>query len=233
MMRVLITVIIVILLPLVYRSSSLHRSSKIITTDRSIIDSRIIITPSPVEENNKNNTIINYPSTSTSSITTSTTRFGIRVNANNLTKEAFDGYYDGKVPVVITDVFAFNRQEWIDRLVSTLGDCGVEYDQRLYGGGDGLCEDSGDGVGDDELNRYEATLKDFIDCVAGNNSDHYDNIYMMDESILSRDPELLKPLDLSSSHLYKGDGDASDTGFDLFAHFPSKIRPSMALIIGR
>ena len=236
MMRVLITVmIIVILLPLVYRSSSLHRSSKIITTDRSIIDSRIIITPSPVtlEENNKNNTTtINYPSTSTSSITTSTTRFGIRVNANNLTKQAFDSYYDGKVPVVITDVFAFNRQEWIDRLVCNLGDCEVEYDQRLYSGGDGLCEDSGDGV-DDELNRYEATLKDFMDCVAGNNSDHYDNIYMMDESILNRDPELLKPLDLSSSHLYKGGDDASDTGFDLFAHFPSKIRPSMALIIGR
>jgi hypothetical protein len=224
-MRVLISVIIVILLPFVYRSSSLHRSSKIIS-DKSIID-RINVTPSSIEENGINNTttIHYYPSSSTST-SISTSRFGIRVNANNLTKQAFDRYYDGKVPVVITDVFAFNRQKWIDRLVNNLGDCEVEYDQRLYG----ECENSDDGVA--ELNRYESTLKDFVDCVAGN-SDHYDNIYMMDESILSGDPELLKPLDLSSSHLYKSGDDASDTRFDLFAHFPSKIRPSMALIIGR
>jgi hypothetical protein len=214
-MRVLITVIIIILLPFIYRSSSsLHRSSKIIS-DRSIID-RIISTPSSIEENGINKT------TSTS---IASSRFGIRVNANNLTKQAFDRYYDGKVPVVITDIFSFNRQEWIDRLVNNLGDCEVEYDQRLYR----ECENS-DGVA--ELNRYESTLKDFVDCVAGN-SDHYDNIYMMDESILSGDPELLKPLDLSSSHLYKGVDDASDTRFDLFDHFPSKIRPSMALIIGK
>ena len=213
-MRVLITVIILILLPFVYRSSSLHRSCKIIS-DRSIID-RIISTPSSIEENGINKT------TSTS---IASSRFGIRVNANNLTKQTFDRYYDGKVPVVITDIFSFNRQEWIDRLVNNLGDCEVEYDQRLYR----ECENS-DGVA--ELNRYESTLKDFVDCVAGN-SDHYDNIYMMDESILSGDPELLKPLDLSSSHLCKGVDDTSDTRFDLFAHFPSKIRPSMALIIGK
>ena len=223
-MRVLITVIIVILLPFVYRSSSsLHRSSKIIS-NRSIID-RIIITPSSIEENGINNTTtIHYPSTSTST-SIATPRFGIKVNANNLTKQDFDRYYDGKVPVVITDIFSFNRQEWIDRLVNNLGDCEVEYDQRLYD----ECENS-DGVA--ELNRYESTLKDFVDCVAGN-SDHYDNIYMMDESILRGDPELLKPLDLLSSHLYKGVDDASDTRFDLFAHIPSKIRPSMALIIGK
>ena len=161
--------------------------------------------------------------TSRETIYHSTSRFGLKISAKNLTKHIFDKYYDGKIPVVIKDVFDFDRKAWVDRLLSSLGDYMIEYDQRLCG----------DGTNDNdyELNRFEATLSDFVDCV-NDNSDHYDNIYMMDEAMLSHDQELLKTCDLSSSHLFKGCDDASDTPFDLFSYFPSKIRPSMALIIG-
>jgi len=195
-MRVLVVVIIT-LLQLVYHSS-LHRSIK--NTIAPIVDEHI------------------FQSSSSSS---SSSRFGLRINANNVTKQVFDRYYDGIIPIVITNVFDFDRKAWIDRLLCSLGDCDIEYDQRLYIDND-----------NDKLYRYEAKLKDFIDCVT-ENSDHYDNIYMMDEAILSKDPELLHPLDLSWSHLYKCDDDVSDTKIDLFTHFPSKIRPSIALIIGR
>ena len=133
--------------------------------------------------------------------------FGQRIDARSLTKETFQKYFDGKYPVILTNIFDVENEEWTKELLGALGDKEIEYDVRC----------SSDG----SIESYEATLNDFVSSLS-DNSDHDENMYLMNEDLLRNETRLLDFLK----------GSIPLFGEDLFDHFPKKIRPYQALIIG-
>jgi hypothetical protein len=133
--------------------------------------------------------------------------FGLRVDARTLTKENYQKYFDGKHPVILRNYFKVDNDKWTEEMMTTLGDGDIEYDVRHSS--DGLIE------------SYEATFNEFLDSLP-ENSDHDENLYLMNEDLLQNQTNLLEFLQASEGLF----------GNDLFEHFPEKIRPYQALIVG-
>ena len=133
--------------------------------------------------------------------------FGLRIDARTLTLADFQRYFDGKRPVILTNVFDIRSDDWTNDVMKSLGDNEIEYDVR----------NSLDG----SIESYQAKLADFISSL-GDNSDHEENMYLMNEDLLRNETKLLDFL--KSARTLFGD--------DLFEHFPAKIRPYQALIMG-
>ena len=136
-----------------------------------------------------------------------TSPFGLRIDARLLTKENFQKFYDGKQPIILTNVFEIKNDLWTHELLTTLGEGVIEYDVRH----------SSDGY----IESYEATLNEFVASLS-ENSDHDENMYLMNEDLLRNETKLLDFLKESESLF----------GEDLFQFFPDSIRPYQALIIG-
>lgn len=120
----------------------------------------------------------------------------------------FNEFFDHKTPSIVSNIFSWDRDLWTDQILKAAGNNLIEYDAR----------DSETG----SLNTFETTLSDFISIVE-DNSDHYDSIYFMNEDILTQHSHLVNDTFYLNSTLY---------GEDLFKHFPPRIKPRMALIIG-
>ena len=133
--------------------------------------------------------------------------FGLRIDARTLTKEDFQKCFDGKYPVILTNVFKVDNEAWTNEMMKSVGADEVEYDVRH----------SSDG----SIESYQATLYDFLSSLS-DNSDHDENMYLMNEDLLRNQTQLLNFLK-SASSLF---------GDDLFEHFPKEIRPYQALIVG-
>ena len=133
--------------------------------------------------------------------------FGLRIDARTLSKDDFQKYFDGKYPVILTNVFKIDREAWTNEMMKSLGDDEIEYDVRH----------SADG----SIESYQATLNEFLSSLS-DNSDHDENMYLMNEDLLRNETQLLDFLN-SASSLF---------GNDLFEHFPKEIRPYQALIVG-
>jgi hypothetical protein len=136
-----------------------------------------------------------------------TSPFGLRIDARTLSKEQFQQYFDGKWPVILTNVFDVINEKWTNELLSSLGEKDIEYDVRHSSSGD--------------IDSYEATLNEFVSSLS-DNSDHEENMYLMNEDLL-RNETKLKDFMRDSVSLF---------GEDLFQYFPKDIRPYQALIIG-
>lgn len=141
--------------------------------------------------------------------------FKERLDCQRLSKGEFERY-DGQVPVVLTNVFAIDRQKgkikndrerFTEELMSILWDSTIQYDAR----------DNIEGT----IDVFECKLSEFIGSLS-DNSDHDDSMYFMNENILRDrlfvDEALKLPLNLF--------------GEDYFQYFPEKIRPRNALVIG-
>ena len=139
--------------------------------------------------------------------TASASPFGLRIDARTLTKSDFVSLYDGKYPVILTNVFDVDNAMWTDELLTTLGEGEIEYNARH----------SSDG----NIELYKATLNEFVSSLS-ENSDHDESMYLMNEDLLQNESKLLDFLK----------GSKSLFGDDLFEHFPESIRPYQALIIG-
>lgn len=137
----------------------------------------------------------------------SSSSFGLRIDARLLTREKFQNLYDGKYPIILTNVFDIKNELWTNELLSSLGEGNIEYDVRH----------SSDGF----IESYQATLNEFISSLS-DNSDHDENMYLMNEDLLRNETKLLDFLK----------GSAFLFGDDLFEHFPKDIRPYQALIVG-
>jgi hypothetical protein len=137
----------------------------------------------------------------------SSSPFGVRIDARTMTKVQFQTYFDGKWPVILTNVFDVKNDGWTKELLSSLGEEEIEYDVRH----------SSDGF----IESYQATLNEFVSSLS-ENSDHEENMYLMNEDLLRNETKLLQFLK-DSVPLF---------GKDLFDHFPEAIRPYQALIIG-
>jgi hypothetical protein len=133
--------------------------------------------------------------------------FGLRIDARTLTKEDFQKCFDGKYPVILTNVFKVDNEAWTNEMMKSVGADEVEYDVRH----------SSDG----SIESYQATLNEFLSSLS-DNSDHDENMYLMNEDLLRNQTQLLDFLK-SASSLF---------GDDLFEHFPKEIRPYQALIVG-
>ena len=136
-----------------------------------------------------------------------TSSFGLRIDARSLTKENFQKFYDGKQPIILTNVFDIKNELWTNELLTSLGAGDIEYDVRHTS--DGFIE------------SYEATLSEFVASLS-ENSDHDENMYLMNEDLLRNETKLLDFLKESESLF----------GKDLFQFFPDSIRPYQALIVG-
>lgn len=141
--------------------------------------------------------------------------FGRRVDARKLTKEMYRELFEGQYPVVLTNVFApasdtaaFN-DAWCSEMLELLSAEEIEYDYRQNS--------------NSSIEGFETTLADFVEAL-GDQSDHEESMYLMNEDILQV-PEaegLVQRLALPEPLF----------GQDLFEHFPRLIRPLTALIIG-
>ena len=139
--------------------------------------------------------------------TVSSHPFGLRIDARTLTKENFQKFFDGKYPVILTNVFTVDNEAWTNEMIKSLGDGEVEYDVRH--------------TSDGSIESYQATFKEFLSSLS-DNSDHDENMYLMNEDLLRNQTQLLDFLRSASSIF----------GDDLFEHFPKEIRPYQALIVG-
>lgn len=184
----------------------------------------------------------------------------VTVSASSLSREQFQQMYDGKQqPLVLRDVLALNRSQWVDALLDTLYQTKVEYDARSIvppvsytgridaSGSPELAENyensfasepltydliygsiAADAVSDTvpEVETYEADFVDFVDSLY-DNSDHYDNIYLMSEFLLKEKVE-------STGKALENDFILNEKLFEknLFDYFPASIRPRAALIVG-
>lgn len=162
-------------------------------------------------------------------------RFGIRIHANQMNKNTFQKYYDGKIPVVIKDLFNFNHDTWLNQIFHILNNRTIEYDVRQYN------------LHDKEaiVSSYEASFNEYIDSLY-ENSDHNDSMYFMDEKILQTIPdEYIKAITISPTTTTSNTNTSSllsssttSTNYiyenhrDLFELFPNDIQPHAALIIG-
>jgi hypothetical protein len=107
----------------------------------------------------------------------------------------------------LKNYFKVDNDKWTEEMMITLGDGEIEYDVRHSS--DGLIE------------SYEATFNEFLDSLP-ENSDHDENLYLMNEDLLQNQTNLLEFMQTSEGLF----------GSDLFKHFPEKIRPYQALIVG-
>jgi hypothetical protein len=111
---------------------------------------------------------------------------------------------------VIRNAFKIDNEEWTSNLMALNSDAAVEYDVRFAETGD--------------IESYECTLEEFVGGLF-EGSAHEESMYLMNEDLLNESEEngvLLNDLKLPR-HIF---------GEDLFTHFPDKIRPKLALIIG-
>jgi hypothetical protein len=143
----------------------------------------------------------------TGSFRFSSARFGLRVDARKLSKDEFRKYFDGKWPVVLTNAFDVDNEWWTNELTTKLHTHLIEYDVRH----------SAEGF----IETYEATFGEFISSLA-DNSDHEENMYLLNEDLLRNETALTDFLRLPEGLF----------GKDLFQYFPRTIRPYQALIIG-
>jgi hypothetical protein len=147
-------------------------------------------------------------------------RFGQSIDARNLSREDFQRLYDGKLPVLLTNIFDFDdsasssslsmsREEVTERLISLISDKTILYETR----------DNIEAV----VNSYECNLDEYLS-ILSDNSDHEDSLYFMSESILQE--KALRWFD-DAMRLPSG-----LFGINYFSYFPEKIKPRNALIIG-
>jgi len=132
--------------------------------------------------------------------------FGIKIDAKSLIPQYFRDKYDGKLPVVLRNVFDFDNENMTSDFFQLYQDKRVEFDIR----------DSKSG----NVETYESTLSDFIE--ACGSSTHNESFYLMHESLLEDTPHLLESFQLPRNLF----------GENYFEHFPNGIRPKAAIIIG-
>lgn len=136
------------------------------------------------------------------------------INGHSLTKEKFKRFYDSKIPVVMTNALCRKLEDcaWELSLFNRLGSKLIQYDGHTI-----ISNRNNFPLESRQLNIYEASLNEFADSL--HDSDHYDNVYMMDEDILNSNN-----LELSLN--------MSLFGKNLFDYFPLALRPKSALIMG-
>lgn len=140
--------------------------------------------------------------------------FGIRVDYRKLTREDYIKLYDAKYPVLIKNIYSKEESDTlVASMIDQLKDNVIEYDARVLSG-----------IETSTITSYETTLMNFIESVA-DNSDHNDNIYLMNEHILDSADLLTKTsIDrIRENRLF---------GTDLFTYFPDSLKPKTAVIIG-
>lgn len=130
---------------------------------------------------------------------------GCRVDARKLTREDFQKLYEGKVPMILTNVFDFDNDCYIEELMERMFKETIEFDIRR----------------DKEIETYECYMEDFVGAMI--ESTHAASFYFMDEQMLNRvAPDRVHELRFPS-RLF---------GKNYFNYFPSLVRPKMALIMG-
>ena len=140
----------------------------------------------------------------------STSPFGVRIDYDKITKKEFDEIHH---PILLCNILTEEDSEsFTYSLMKNLKNELIEYDVRR----------------DDQIESYECTLEEFINTVS-DNSDHDDNMYLMNEAILDK---LGKFTDKVSDILVCIRENKLFGYEDMFQHFPSNIKPSNALIIG-
>jgi hypothetical protein len=130
---------------------------------------------------------------------------GARIDASELNRDDFRRLYEGRVPVVLTNVYDFDNDCYIEEVMGRMSQEMIEFDVRT----------------DKNVETYEASMQDFIDAMI--DSRHSASFYYMDEDILTRTAsDRIDELDLPE-HLF---------GKDYFSYFPELVRPRSALVIG-
>lgn len=143
--------------------------------------------------------------------------FGRRVDATKLTREMYRELFEGQYPVVLFNVFAPSasasaafHEQWSSEMLSVLAQEEIEYDLRQNS--------------NSTIEGFATTLDEFLGAL-GEQSDHEESMYLMNEDLLNEVPEaqdLVQRLALPKELF----------GQDLFEYFPLLIRPLTALIIG-
>lgn len=117
------------------------------------------------------------------------------------------GLVHDRKPSLLRKVFNFNDESFVDEIVKKLSDKSIEYDARTT--------DTG------EIEQFECKLSEFLDIV-GTESDHEENIYLLNEDIVNED-------DFVSSKVILPEKIFGKNQFD---EFPKSVRPKIALVIG-
>jgi hypothetical protein len=157
-------------------------------------------------------------------------------------------------PLVLQDVFAFNRDKWLDDMLFELGPEVIDYDVRLSGmileskrkneESRRLLEEKADinikeqshlirkksktrspAVKSFEIETYQSTFREFLSQVMQYSS-HDDNLYFMTETLLQNHAKTL---------VVQPELTQLPTrlfGPDWFSFFPQTIRPKSALVVG-
>lgn len=113
-------------------------------------------------------------------------------------------------PFIVRNAFPdLDCDKWTESMLHNLGDELVEYDSR--------------NSESKQVDTYECTFNEFLQCLP-ENSDHIDSMYMMSEDLLRHESmkEASAQLRLPTSIF----------GQNIFDDFPAVIRPSNALIVG-
>lgn len=132
--------------------------------------------------------------------------FGLSLDKCSLSRDAFRREYDGKYPVVLCNAFEVEGESWTEQLITKLGDEPIEFDVRTSSTGN--------------VESFSSSLSDFLSAVGGSN--HEQSVYLMNEHVLEKASDLMEKFLPDSDYF----------GKNRFEHFPDKIRPKTALIIG-
>ena len=130
---------------------------------------------------------------------------GLIIDARKLSRSDFRRYYEGKVPVILRNVYDFDNDCYIEEMMNRMAKEVIEFDVRK----------------DREVDTYEARMDDFVGAMM--ESKHTASFYFMDEQILSR---------VGQDRIHELDFPTRLFGRDLFDFFPSLVRPKSALILG-
>eukprot|EP01038_Epipyxis_sp_PR26KG_P011706 gene11706-15671_t len=133
--------------------------------------------------------------------------FGVILDASKISKSEFQSIYDGKMPVILRNVFNnINSENWTKNLINQLFNEVIYYDSQDNTLGN--------------VDTYECPLQEYLSIIQ-NYSDHSNSLYMMDENLLQK---------FNESETWKLNKNLFEE--NLFDIFPKSIRPNAALIIG-
>lgn len=134
-------------------------------------------------------------------------RFGMKIDFRKISSDDFQTIIDGKFPVILTNVFEIDNEQFTESLINKIEDELVTYDVRNSDG---------------EVESFECTLNDYLKSLSQHSASiHDESMYLMNEKILKKTSIVDQQLKLPGAF-----------GIDYFQYFPSKIRPKSALIIG-
>ena len=130
---------------------------------------------------------------------------GLIIDASKLSRSDFQRYYEGKVPVILRNVYDFDNDCYIEEMMGRMAKEVIEFDVRR----------------DRDVDTYEAYMEDFVGAMM--ESKHTASFYFMDEQVLSR---------VGQDRIHELDFPTRLFGPNMFDFFPSLVRPKSALILG-